>query len=93
MKLTLEDRIRQRAYFLWLDSAGVGEDIHFWLVAESQVLAEVAMESTTASRLAEATAEPNPESAERQLARRVNALVLLESDSDSEQAAFGLVGA
>ncbi len=79
MNRTLEDRIRQRAYFLWLDSAG-GDHIQFWLVAESQVSAEVAMESTTARQLAEATAKPNP-------ARRVNALVLLESDSDCEQAA------
>ena len=49
MKLTLEDRIRQRAYFLSLSAAGAGDETHFWLVAEREVLAEVVMESAAAS--------------------------------------------
>ena len=43
MKLTLEDRIRQRAYFLSLSGGGAGDETHFWLVAEQEVLAEVVM--------------------------------------------------
>ena len=80
MELPLEDRIRQHAYFLWLDNAGAGNDVYFWLAAENQILAEVAMEAETARQLAEATARLDP-------ARRVNALVLLESESDCDQAA------
>ena len=80
MKLTLEDRIRQRAYFLWLDGTGAGDDIHFWLIAEREVLAGVAMEAAVAYQLAEATEKPNP-------AQRVNALVLLKSVSNCQQAA------
>ena len=49
MKLTLEDRIRQRAYFLSLSGGGAGDETHFWLVAEQEVLAEVVMESAAAS--------------------------------------------
>ena len=49
MRLTLEDRIRQRAYFLSLSSGGAGDETHFWLVAEREVLTEVAMESAAAS--------------------------------------------
>ena len=49
MKLTLEDRIRQRAYFLSLSGGGAGDETYFWLVAEREVLAEVVMESAAAS--------------------------------------------
>ena len=49
MKLTLEDRIRQRAYFLSLSGGGAGDETHFWLVAEREVLTEVATESATGS--------------------------------------------
>ena len=87
MKLTLEDRIRQRAYFLWVSGAGAGDETHFWLIAERVVLAEVAMESSTVFQRAEATAKPSPISA---VARRVNALVQLDSCSNCEQTAFGL---
>ena len=80
MELSLEDRIRQRAYFLWLDDGGSGNDIYFWLIAEGQVLAEVAGEAETARQIA--AAEPELSSA-----RRVNALILLESDSNCEEAA------
>jgi len=91
MNLTLEDRIRERAYFQWLNNAEAGDATHFWLIAEREVLAEVAMESATAFQFAEAAAKRNPESAEHQLARRVNALVQLDSGANREQAGFGLV--
>jgi hypothetical protein len=87
MKLTLVDRIRQRAYFLWVSGGGAGDETHFWLTAEREVLAEVAMDSATVFQRAEATAKPSPISA---VARRVNALVQLDSCSNCEQTAFGL---
>jgi hypothetical protein len=49
MKLTLEDRIRERAYFLSLSGGGAGDATHFWLIAEQEALAEAAKESTVAS--------------------------------------------
>ena len=49
MELTLEDRIRQRAYFLSLSGGGASDETHFWLVAEREVLTEVAMESAVVS--------------------------------------------
>ena len=52
MKLTLEDRIREHAYFLSQSGGGAGDGSHFWLIAEREVLA--AMESALASPLAEA---------------------------------------
>jgi len=55
MELTLEHRIRERAYFLSLGGGGAGDGFHFWLIAEREVLAEVVMESAAASQLAEAT--------------------------------------
>ena len=53
MELTFEDRIRERAYFLSLSGGGAGDDTHFWLIAEREVRAEVAMESAAASQLTE----------------------------------------
>jgi len=47
MNLSLEDRIRQRAYFLSL--SGAGDETHFWLIAEREVMAEVVIESAPAS--------------------------------------------
>jgi hypothetical protein len=70
MESTMEDRIRQRAYFLWLDNDRTGDATSFWLAAEREVLAEIEKEATTA--------------------RRVNALVLLESGSDREQPELGI---
>jgi len=82
MDLTLEDRIRQRAYFLWLDDAAGGNPTYFWLIAEREVLAEIAMQ---------AAAKPNGESAEQREARRVNALVQLAPGANREQTAADLV--
>ena len=95
MNLTLEDRIRQRAYFLWLNGGGAGDETHFWLIAEREV-AEVAMESAIAFQLAEAsqsaaTAKPSPGEAAHRLARRVNALVLLDTGQNCEQVDFAFV--
>lgn len=78
MNLNLEDRIRERAYFLWLDASKAGDATYFWLIAEREVLAQVAME---------AAAKSTPESAEHQSARRVNALVQLDAGANREQAA------
>jgi DUF2934 family protein len=91
MKLTLEDRIRQRAYFLWLDGSGAGDATYYWLIAEREVSAEVALEAATALQLAETAAKPPPESADHQLARRVNALVQLAPGANREQAGVDLV--
>jgi hypothetical protein len=54
MNMALHDRIRERAYFLSLSSGGAGDGTHFWLMAEREVLTEVAMESTVAFPLTEA---------------------------------------
>jgi hypothetical protein len=43
-------RIRQRAYFLSLSGGGAGDETHFWLIAEREVLAEVAIENAAASK-------------------------------------------
>jgi hypothetical protein len=64
MAASLEDRIRERAYFLSQGGGGVDDGAHFWLIAERDVLAEVAMESA-ATQLWEAmplggTASPTP---------------------------------
>ena len=80
MRLTLEDRIRQHAYFLWLSGGGAGDETHFWLLAEREVLTEVAMNSATAFR--PGSAKRSPRSAAHRLTRRVNALVLLDSSSN-----------
>ena len=82
MKLTLEDRIRQHAYFLWLSGGGAGDETHFWLLAEREVLAEVAMNSAAAFQPAEASTKRSPRSAAHRLTRRVNALVLLDASSN-----------
>ena len=41
MEQTLQDRIRERAYHLWNNGCGQGDD-HYWLMAEREVLAEIA---------------------------------------------------
>ena len=51
----MEHRIRERAYFLSLAGGGADDGVNFWLIAEREVLAEVAMESAAASQLAEAS--------------------------------------
>ena len=65
METTLEHRIRERAYFLSQSGGGADDGTHFWLIAERDVLAEVAMESAATSQLSEAmqlaeTAKPTP---------------------------------
>jgi hypothetical protein len=50
---TLEARIRERAYFLSQSGGGADDGTHFWLIAEREVLAEVAMESAANSQPSE----------------------------------------
>ena len=47
MPVSLEDRIRDRAHFLSQGGGGVYRGGHFWLIAEREVLTEVAMESVS----------------------------------------------
>ena len=54
MATTLEDRIRERAYFLSQSGRGADDGTQFWLIAEREVLAEVAMESAANSQPSEA---------------------------------------
>lgn len=82
MNLNLEDRIRERAYFLWLDDSKAGDATYYWLIAEREVLAQVALE---------AAAKPNLKSAERPSSRRVNALVQLDAGSSREQAVLDVI--
>lgn len=61
MQLTLEDRIRERAYYISQASGGAGDDRQFWLMAEREVLAEIATESAAqveADPVAHVAAEP-----------------------------------
>jgi hypothetical protein len=46
---TLQDRIRERAYYLSMHRPGEGDTHHFWLAAEREVLAEIAAETLDAS--------------------------------------------
>ena len=45
MEQTLQDRIRERAYHLWSNGCGQWDHNHYWLMAEREVLAEIAAES------------------------------------------------
>ena len=49
MEQTLRDRIRERAYHLWSSGSGQGDDNDYWLMAEREVLAEIAAESLLVS--------------------------------------------
>ena len=80
MEQALQDRIRQHAYFLWISGGGAGDETHFWLLAEREVLAEVAMNSAAAFQ--PASAKRSPRSAAHRLTRRVNAVVLFDSRSN-----------
>ncbi|MFZ1885173.1 MAG: DUF2934 domain-containing protein [Rhodoplanes sp.] len=91
MNLNLEDRIRERAYFLWLDASKAGDATYFWLIAEREVLAQVAMEAATNLQLPQAAAKRSPEIGERQSPGRVNALVQLDAGANREQAALDLI--
>lgn len=90
MNSNLEDRIRERAYFLWLDASKAGDATYFWLIAEREVLAEAAVQTATAREIAEAEAKPDRLSPENQEARRVNALVQLAPGATHDQIAAGL---
>ena len=59
MEQTLQDRIRERAYHLWSNGSGQGDDNDYWLMAEREVLAEIAAESLLASASPE-TVQPVP---------------------------------
>ena len=59
MEQTLQDRIRERAYHLWSNGSGQGDDNDYWLMAEREVLAEIAAKSLLASASPE-TAQPVP---------------------------------
>lgn len=54
MATTLEDRIRERAYFLSQRGSQTDDGTYFWLIAEREVLAEVAMECAANSQPSEA---------------------------------------
>jgi hypothetical protein len=84
----LEDRIRERAYFLWLDASKAGDATYFWLIAEREVLAQVAIEAATTLQLPQAASKQGPEIGEHQAARRVNALVQLAPGISREQTAL-----
>ena len=51
MPVSLEDRIRNRAHLLSQGGGGVFQGGHFWLIAEREVLIEVAMKSAAAIQL------------------------------------------
>jgi hypothetical protein len=40
MDSSFQDRVRERAYFVWLDAGGAGPADRFWLQAEREILAE-----------------------------------------------------
>ena len=86
MESTMEDRIREQAYFLWLANNCTGDATCFWLAAEREVLAEVEKEAAEAVEDAQAS----PLSATHRSARRVNALVLLEAESDRNEPELGV---
>lgn len=86
MEMTLEDRIRQRAYYMWLDGGGGLDSTSYWLTAEREVLADTEREAAAVSPRMDADLDP----AAHSLARRVNALVLLESGSGGDAADIGV---
>ena len=90
MDSTLEDLIRQRAYFLWLDDSASTDATYFWLIAEREVMAEVAAQAATARERAQAAAPASRPSGENKEPRRINALVQLAPDAPYEQTATGI---
>ena len=75
MATTLEDRIRERAYFLSQGGGGADDGTHFWLIAEREVLAEVAMESAANSQPSEAV----------QLAEAANPIPVLQATKPARE--------
>ena len=96
MAVSLEDRIRERASFLSQGGGGVDDGAHFWLIAEREVLAEVAMESA-ATQLWEAmplggTASPTPmlkaaEEQPKKIARKSRATAKRSAKASAKRAA------
>jgi hypothetical protein len=82
----MEDRIRQQAYFMWVDNGRTGDATYFWLAAEREVGA--AIEKETAAVREDAGADS--QATVQRLARRVNALVLLESEPEPDERALGI---
>jgi hypothetical protein len=75
----LQNLIRERAYFLWLSGGEAGDEMHFWLIAEREVLADVAMNSAAAFQSAKARAKRSPRLGAHQLTQRVNALAWIST--------------
>ena len=82
MEQALQNRIRERAYFLWLSDGEAGDEMHFWLIAEREVLADVATNSAAPFQSAKARAKRSPRSGAHRFTQRVNALVQLDSSSN-----------
>ena len=82
MEQTLQDRVRERAYHLWSNGSGAGNDC--WLMAEREVLAEIAAESLLASTSPE-TAQPVPSvPAETATPRKARATTKFESGTQAK---------
>ena len=87
MEQTLQDRIRERAHHLWSNDCGQGDDNHYWLMAEREVLAEIAAESPLASASSE-TEQPAPTVAvETATPRKASASIKSSSKAASKAAA------
>jgi|SRR5271166_800215 len=79
MEQTLQDRIRERAYHLWRNGSGQGNDNDCWLMAEREVLAEIAAESLLASASPETVQPVPPVPAETAAPRKARASTKSES--------------
>lgn len=84
MEQALQDRIRERAHHLWSNDCGQGDDNHYWLMAEREILAEIAAESLLASASPE-TAEPVPSlPTEKATSRKARASTKSESRTQAK---------
>ena len=84
MEQALQDRIRERAHHLWSNDCGQGDDNHYWLMAEREILAEIAAESQLASASPE-TAEPVPSvPTEKATSRKARASTKSESRTQAK---------
>ena len=90
MEQSLQDRIRERAYHLWCNSAGQGDDSYFWLRAEQEVLAELASESHVLAPSQDGDAEqaaPAEAAAESEPAAQLEAHAEIEAAAESSSVA------